>query len=337
MIYGRRYKDVENKLVEARGDAARGITYDAGKQIVEEYLARWLADSVRDTVRLRTYERYESTVRVHLIPAIGSDKLKTLTPAHVRGLYRSKLDSGLAPRTVLHIHRTLSKALKQAHDDGLIPRNVAGPVKPPRPRTEEIRSLDREQVRTLFEAAIGDRVEALYVVAVTAGLRRGELQGLRWEDVDPNKGALQVRRTLSEPKGGYIFEAPKSGKGRNIRLTQTAVAALREHRRRQLEERVERGSLWQENGLVFTSGIGTPLQGGTSTVPSRLCYATPVCPRYASTIFGTPAPRCCCGRASTPSSSKSCWATPTLRSPSMSTRTYSPTWATPPPAQWTLR
>ncbi len=243
VIYGRRYKDVENKLAEARGDAARGITYDAGKQTVEEYLARWLADSVRDTVRLRTYERYESIVRVHLVPAIGSDKLKTLTPAHVRGLYRSKLDSGLAPRTVLHIHRTLSKALKQAHDDGLIPRNVAGPVKPPRPRTEEIRPLDREQVRALFEAAKGDRLEALYVAAVTAGLRRGELQGLRWEDVDLDAGTLQVRRTLSEPKGGYIFEAPKSGKGRNIRLTQVAVAALREHRRRQLEERMERGSL----------------------------------------------------------------------------------------------
>jgi integrase len=176
-IYGRAYKEVETALAKARGDAARGITYDAGKQTVEEYLARWLADSVRDTVRLRTYERYESIVRVHLVPAIGSDKLKTLTPAHVRGLYRSKLESGLAPRTVLHIHRTLSKALKQAHDDGLIPRNVAGPVKPPRPRTEEIRPLDREQVRALFEAAKGDRLEALYVAAVTAGLRRGELQG----------------------------------------------------------------------------------------------------------------------------------------------------------------
>jgi integrase len=213
-------------------------------------------------VRQRTYERYESIVRVHLVPAIGSDKLKTLTPAHVRGLYRSKLDSGLAPRTVLHVHRTLSKALKQAHDDGLIPRNVAGPVKPPRPRTEEIRPLDREQVRALFEAAKGDRLEALYVAAVTAGLRRGELLGLGWEDVDLDAGTLQVLRTLPEPKGGYIFEAPKSGEGRNIRLTQMAVAALREHRRRRLEERMERGSLWQDNGLVFTSGIGTPLLGG---------------------------------------------------------------------------
>jgi integrase len=262
VIYGRKYKDVEKKLAEARGDAARGITYDAGTTTVGEHLERWLADSVRGTVRQRTYERYESIVRVHLVPALGRVKLKALTPVHVRGLYRDKMDSGLASRTVLHIHRTLSKALKQAADDGLIPRNAVGLVKPPRPRAEEIRPLDREQVRALLDATRGDRLEALYVVAVTAGLRRGELQGLRWEDVDLDAETLQVRRTLSEPKGGYVFEAPKSGKGRNIRLTQRAVVALKEHRRRQLEERMEHGALWQDHGLVFASGIGTPLLGG---------------------------------------------------------------------------
>lgn len=222
----------------------------------------WLADSVRDTVRRRTYERYESIVRVHLKPSLGRVKLMALTPAHVRGLYREKLDAGLAPRGVLHIHRTLSKALKRATDDGLIPRNAAAPVKPPRPRGEEIRPLDREQVCSLFETARDDRLEALYVLAVTAGLRRGELQGLKWEDLDLEAGTLQVRRTLSEPKGGCLFEAPKSGKGRNIRLTQKAAAALREHRKHQLEERMKRGDLWQDHGLVFSSGIGTPISGG---------------------------------------------------------------------------
>ncbi len=261
-IYGSRYKDVERKLNEARGDAARGITYDAGKQTVGGYLTRWLSDSVRDTVRQRTYERYESIVRVHLDPSIGRIKLKALTPAHVRELYREKLDAGLAPRSVLHIHRTLSKALKQAHADGMIPRNATGPVRPPQPRGEEIRPLDREQVRALFEAAREGRMEALYVVAVTAGLRRGELLGLKWEDVDLEAGTLQVRRTLSEPKGGYMFEAPKSGNGRSVRLTRKATTALREHRKRQLEERIEHAGHWEDHGLVFPSGVGTPISGG---------------------------------------------------------------------------
>ena len=168
----------------------------------------------------------------------------------------------LPPRTVLHTHRTLSKALKQATDDGLIPHNAASPIKPPRSGREEIRPLDLEQVRALLEAARGERLEALCVVAVTAGLQRGELQGLKWEDVDLEANTLQARRTLSELKGDYIFETPKSGKGRNIRLTQRATTALREHRKRQQEERVEHGALWQDHGLVFPSGIGTPLLCG---------------------------------------------------------------------------
>ena len=261
-LYGKTRSEVSAKLSKALTDREGGLTYDAGKQTVEEYLARWLSNSVRDTVRQRTYERYESIVRVHLAPAIGKVKLKALTPDHVRGLYRKKLDGGLAPRTVLHIHRTLSKALKQATDDGLIPRNAAALVKPPRPSREEIRPLNREQVQALFEAAREDRLEALYVVAVTAGLRRGELQGLKWEDLDLEGGTLQVRRTLSEPKGGYIFEAPKSGKGRNIRLTQRATAALTRHRKRQLEERIRLGTLWRDHDLVFPSGTGTPVSGG---------------------------------------------------------------------------
>ena len=261
-IYGKRREEVREKLTKAIADRDGGLVYDAGNIIVGEYLDRWLNDSVRDTVRQRTWERYEQFVRVHLTPALGKIKLAKLTPAHVRGLYRDKLNSGLAPRTVLHIHRAFSKALKQAAADGLIPRNPAAPVKPPQPRGEEIRPLNREQVRVLFEAASGDRLEALYIVAVTAGLRRGELQGLKWDDLDLEAGMLQVRRTCSEPKGGHIFEAPKSGKGRNIRLTQSAVVALRMHRKRQLEERIYKADLWQEQGLVFPSTVGTPLWGG---------------------------------------------------------------------------
>src|SRR5215204_3885327 len=162
VIYDRKYKEVEKQLNEARG-----ITYDAGNITVGEYLTEWVSgsDSARDTVRQRTYERYESIVRVHLAPALGRVKLKALTPAHVRGLYREKLDSGLAPRTVQYVHTTLHKALKQAVADGLIPRNAAASVKAPRPTKKEIQPLSPGQARAFLAAACGDRFEALYVVA----------------------------------------------------------------------------------------------------------------------------------------------------------------------------
>jgi integrase len=230
---------------------------------VGEYLDRWLSHSVRGRVRQKTYERYESIVRVHLAPALGRIRLKALTPDHVRGLYREKLDGGLAPRTVLHIHRALSKALKQATDDGLIPRNAATSVKPPQPRREEIQPLSRDQVRTFLDTVKGDRMEALYVLAITAGLRQGELLALRWADVDleGDHPTLQVRRSLSETRGRRSFESPKSGRGRHLRLSRRAVSALRVHRRRQLEERMRKAGLWEEHGLIFPSEVGTPMSG----------------------------------------------------------------------------
>ncbi len=197
-VFGKTRTEAAEKLTRAMADRDAGIVYDAGKLTVGEYLDKWLANSVKDTVRQRTYERYEQLVRVHISPALGRAKLKNLTPAHIRGFYRSKLDEGLAPRTVQYIHRTLSKALKQAVNDGLIPRNAAAPVKPPQARRDEIRPLDREQVRAFLAAVSGERLEALYVVAITAGLRQGELLGLKWDDVDLDAGTLQVRRTLSQ-------------------------------------------------------------------------------------------------------------------------------------------
>jgi integrase len=262
-LYGKTRQEVAAKLSKALADREGGLTFDAGTMTVGEYLARWLSHSVRDTVSQKTYERYESIVRVHLSPALGRIKLKALTPDHVRGLYREKLDSGLAPRSVLHIHRTLSKALKQATDDGLIPRNAATSVKPPQARKEEMQPLSRDQVRMFLDTVKGDRMEALYVLAVTSGLRQGELLALKWEDVDleGTNPTLEVRRSLSETRGRRSFVTPKSGRGRHLRLSKRAASVLRVHRKRQLEERVRKAGLWEDHGLIFPSEVGTPMSG----------------------------------------------------------------------------
>ena len=252
--------DAERALRQAMTDTDRGLVFDAGTLTVEEYLNRWLTDSVQDTVRATTFERYEQITRKHIIPEIGRMKLKALTPAHVRGLYRKRLEDGLSPRTVQYVHITLHKALKQAVRDGLIPRNATEAVRPPQVRKEEIRPLSPEQAKVLFEAARGDRLEALYVLAVTTGLRQGELLGLKWDDVDLEAGTLQVRRTLTTAKGGPVLSAPKTkGSRRTVKLSQTALQALRSHLERQLGEIDRAGDLWRENGLIFASEVGEPL------------------------------------------------------------------------------
>ncbi len=267
-LYGKTRQEVAAKLAKALSDREGGLTFDAGSLTVSEYLDRWLADSVKDTVRQRTWERYEQIVRVHIKPTLGRIKLKGLTPAHIRGLYREKLDAGLSPRTVQYIHTTLHKALKDAVGDGLIPRNVTEAVRAPRPAKKEVRPLSPDQARTFLEAARGDRYEALYVLAVTAGLREGELLGLKWEDIDLDVGSLAVRRTLSEACSGRFFEAPKNGKGRSIKLTRQAVEALRTHRKRQNEERLRFGTLWQDSGLVFPAQTGTSMNAKNLTARS---------------------------------------------------------------------
>ena len=142
LIYGRKYKEVEKKLNEARGDVARGLVFDDEDLTVGKYLDRWLTDSVRDSVRNSTHERYGQIVGLHIKPVIGRVKLKALTPAHVQGLYRDRLDAGLSPATVNKTHVVLHKALKQAMRWNMIPRNVTEAVTPPRPTPEEIRPLD---------------------------------------------------------------------------------------------------------------------------------------------------------------------------------------------------
>jgi len=249
--------DCRDKLRTAMGDADKGIVYDSGTTTVSQYLDRWLTDSVDGTVRQRTYERYEQIVRVHLKPGLGRQQLKTLTPAHVRSLYKEKLLT-LSPRTVNYIHVTLHKALKDAVSDGLVPRNVCDAVKSPRPGKKEVTPLTQNQARSLLAAARGDRLEALYIVALHCGLRQGELLGLKWEDVDLNAGTLSVRRTLSETRmEGFKYESPKSGKGRSVKLSQGATDALRIHRKRQLEEQA-REVEERFKGLVFTTTNGTP-------------------------------------------------------------------------------
>ena len=152
--------------------------------------------------------------------------------------------------------------------DGLIPRNATEAVKPPQPDREEMRPLTPEQAKLLLQVAheAPDRLEALYVLAIHTGLRQGELLGLKWDDVDLDDGSLQVRRILAITKNGSVFTSPKTtGSRRSVKLTQRAIEALRSHLERQLAEIDRVGSLWCENGLVFTSEMGEPLDRRTVT------------------------------------------------------------------------
>ena len=251
-----------------KADRAGGLVLDGGQETLRAYLERWLDDIVRDTVKQTTLENYAYIVRLHIVPELGRVRLKSLKASEVRSLYRRKLDAGLSSRTVQIIHTVLRKALQQSVRDDVLPRNVCDAVKAPRKVKKEMRPLTPEQARTFLEAARGDRLEALYILAVTAGLREGELLGLRWEDVDLEGGVLRVRRQLTRTKDGLSFTAPKRGKTRVVRLTGPAIVALVAHQEVQTRAQTNAGSLWQDSDLVFTSTAGTPVDVGNLTYRS---------------------------------------------------------------------
>ena len=187
---------------------------------VGEFLNRWLENSVKGSESPRTYSNYQLQVRRHLTPTLGRIQLKDLTPFKVQGLYRSKLDAGLSNASVRYTHAVLHRALKQAVKWSLVPRNVAEAVDSPRVRREEITPLSPEQSRTFLAMAREDHLEALYVVALTCGLRQGEILGLKWSDVDLEAKALRVNRQLQrlrrdgDTPGRLVFAEPKNASRR---------------------------------------------------------------------------------------------------------------------------
>jgi len=259
-VYGRTRAEASAKLAKAMADRDNGLIFDAGSLTVGEYLDRWLSNSVKDTVRERTYERYEEIIRLHIKPALGQLKLKALTPAHVQDFYRDRLDTGLSPATVQKIHVILHKSLSQAVSWSLVPRNVGEAVKAPRPAPKEMQPLSPDEARRLLDTAGGDSLEALYVLAIHTGMRQGELLGLKWEDVDLTANVIRVRRTLLRIKGRIVLGEPKTKKSRRtVHLTGAASRALEEHLGRQLKDMERLGDLYRDQGLVFTTEVGTPI------------------------------------------------------------------------------
>src|SRR5450759_2440307 len=204
---------------------------------VGAFLESWLTEIARVTVRPRTYVSYRYVVRFHLAPGLGGIPLASLSPADVQAFLNVKAASGLSPRTVGYLRGVLRGALGHAERTDLITRNVARLARPPRIPRRRVSPLTVEQVRTFVAAITGDRLEALYLVALGVGLRQGEILGLRWSDVDLEGGTLTVRYALARIEGHLALVEPKSATSRRVVPLPAFVRdALVDHRHRQALE-----------------------------------------------------------------------------------------------------
>jgi integrase len=259
-------RDAERERARLLHELNTGAYVEPAKLTVAQYLDQWLRDYAEPRVAAKTFERYEEIIERHLVPALGHHRLDKLQPLHIQAYYSSALrggrldgKGGLSAQTVLHHHRLLRQALHQAVRWQLLMRNPADAVEPPRPRRREMQALDDDQVARLLEAAKMTNNYIPVLIAVTTGLRRGEVLALRWQDVDLDKGTLAVRQTLQQTKAGLAFKEPKSQKSRRVvALPPILVEELRKHRTAQGKQRLTLGPAYQDHDLVCPQDDGAP-------------------------------------------------------------------------------
>ena len=261
IVYGKSQGDV---LSEFKRLSRKSILPNAAvsRQTVAGFLKAWLEDSVKLTNRHSTYRSYDWIVRVHLIPGLGKLSLEKLNPQVLQAFITSRTQAGLSPATVKHINATLRAALSQAEDWELVDRNVAKLVKLPRAKKYKPTVLSPEQAKAFLLFSDGHPQEALFSVALSLGLRRSEIVGLRWQDIDFVAGTLRVTHSIERIKGkGLQLGELKSTKAQRVlRLPLVCVQALTRQKEKQRVAREWCGASWKEADFVFTTGIGTPMQ-----------------------------------------------------------------------------
>jgi integrase len=259
-IYGRTRKEVVAKLKELQQKQHQGLTLSGEQLTIKDYLAHWLEQVIKPHRRPRTYRSYADTIRLHIVPRLGHYHLDKLTPAHVQAMINDLAEQS-GPRTTQYARAVLQRALNRAVKWNLVVRNVVLATDPPRSEARPIAPLSDTQARQLLEAVRGHRLEVLYRVMLSLGLRRGEVLALLWSDVDFEHNLLRITGSLQRAEGKLERTAPKSAAGaRTLPLPPVLAEALRDHQARQEQERAELGPEWREHGLVFPSSVGTPME-----------------------------------------------------------------------------
>jgi integrase len=254
-------KDAERYLREQLVSLDAGTYMAPHKLTVATYLAEhWLPAMHARGLRPSTLARYESHVRCAIGPSLGGLPLQAVMPTHLNSLYGDLRAAGRAPKTIRNVHGVLSKALADAERWGLVSRNAARLADVPAVARPKLRVWSPQQTWAFLRAVASDRLFAAWLLAATTGMRRGELLGLRWTDVDLDVGVLRVAQARVRAGNQVVAGEPKTARGRRtIALDPATMAALRQHRKRQAEERLLAGPRYADSGLVFTMPDGSPI------------------------------------------------------------------------------
>ncbi|MCX6064650.1 MAG: tyrosine-type recombinase/integrase [Chloroflexi bacterium] len=248
------------KLTQTQID--NGLNLSTANVDLATFLNKWF-DAHKLSVRPNTSALYWQMLDNHIIPSLGKMKLKDIRPDHIQNFYTLKMKAGTSKAVIGIIHSVLHLAFEQAMKWGLIGRNPVDAVIKPKRKSKEIKTLDENQTRALLSTVVNTRYQALFWMAITTGLRKGELLGLKWSDLDWRKKQIQVQRQIQRiQKEGLVFCELKSKSGKRIVvLSDEMINKLQQHLDLQDMGKSFAGDQWQENDLIFPSNNGTPMDG----------------------------------------------------------------------------
>jgi integrase len=267
-------KVAEKRLSELINQLDNGIFIKPDKTTLTEYLDKWLIDYAQVNVSPRTLEGYEHIIKRHIIPALGSITLTQLKPEHLQRYYANKLKDGrldgkgnLSQKTVRHHHVTIHDALQTAVKWGLIIRNPADAVTPPKPQRHEMNTWNEDEINKFLDAAKQTDYYAIFYLALFTGMRRSEILALRWQDIDFIYSQIYISRSLHHLRdGSIVIRQPKTTKSnRKIAISQSVLAVLEEYREKQEGLHLLSGNPLTDDSLVFCHEDGNPLLPDTIT------------------------------------------------------------------------
>lgn len=264
-VYGKTWDEANDKRVEMLDNNRKGVPSVSSSMKLGDYLDHWLEEIIRVERGPSTYAGYEIVIRRYIKKHLGARKLNALTPAHVRAFIaklrgeKTVLGKNLSDRYVQNVFETLRSALSSAVREELIGRNVARLVQTPSRGSFDVEPMSEASARAFIARASKDRLCALWLILITTGLRKGEVLGLSWSDVDLETGAFRVKRTVQRVRGQLLFGKVKTKKSkRTLYLGQVCIAALKRHR----EETAKRlkapfnPAAGQPDDLIFVTSSG---------------------------------------------------------------------------------
>jgi integrase len=260
-VYGKTWDQAHDRLVEEQAKVRRGIPVAAESWKLGAYLDYWLENVVKPTRRPATYSLYETIARVYLKPGLGHHQLRRLSVRTVQSFLNDKLTEGQSMRNVHMMRQVLGAALTRATREELIGRNVARLAELPGWEPGEVHPWSADEALAFLQAAKQDPLYPAFVLLLLYGMRRGEVLGLRWQDVDLDASVFRVRQQLQRVSGSLQAGPVKTKAGnRDLPIPGLARAALLARQEQQVSDRLTFGRAWQDTGLVFSTRSGLPIE-----------------------------------------------------------------------------